>query len=83
VSTVSGNPREITPNNTYLDTSTAVNLEAGYILGTGALTATWDSGSPGSTVKVAVGIRLVTARFASPPWGRQSRPQLYARKRVV
>jgi hypothetical protein len=42
INIVAGNPSSVTPNQTYLNNSGAVNMETGYAIGTGGITFNWD-----------------------------------------
>lgn len=54
--TVAADPLSYSPNETYRNATTTVNLQAGYRHGTGAVTATW---STHSSDKAAVAVRIV------------------------
>jgi hypothetical protein len=58
-----GDPTGVTPTTVYLDATTAVNLQTGYRLGTGSVTATWNA--PTSSNEDLIAVRIKAASSSS------------------
>jgi hypothetical protein len=63
--TYAGSPNGITPNSTYLDSSSNVNIQAGYATGTTGLSAGYDSTVDGNFSMVAVRVQMPVAVILS------------------
>jgi hypothetical protein len=83
VNTTNNNPTGVSPNSVYFDATTSVNLQTGYRLGTGAITANYtDTGATGGNISL-VAVRVAQFAAASTSATPAPTPRLIKTDRLV